>query len=150
VEDAQVLAANLLRAYGYSDSLAELHSFVPPITLEVGERPLASGVARLQARDGDRVTNLRHERVTMDGFDRFLLMRLDGSHDRSTLVDQVMAGPVAEGVLSLKPDAVAPSDGSGGGGAGEPAGGDNIRDVLVVEIDKRLGSLARAGLLVAR
>ncbi len=148
-DDAHVLAANLLRAYGYSDSLAELHSYVPPITLQVAERPLASGVARLQARDGDRVTNLRHERVTMDGFDRFLLVRLDGNLGRRALVDQLMAGPVAEGVLSLKPKAATPGD-DGGSGAGERAGEENIRDVLAAEVDRRLGSLARAGLLLAR
>lgn len=139
--DAFVLAANLLRAYGYSDSLAELHSYSPPIALRVAGRPVATRVARLQARQGDRVTNLRHERVSMDGFDRFLLMHLDGSHDHGALVDLLMAGPVAEGVLTLKAEATTPEDDSGEGA--------DLRAVLGHEVRRRLAGLARAGLLVA-
>ncbi len=72
--DAQVLGANLLTAYSYSDKLVELHAYAPPVAREVGDRPAASHVARFQAsHHNDRVTNLRHERVSLDEADRYLL-----------------------------------------------------------------------------
>ena len=86
--DAQqaTLAENLLRAYGYSEHLIELHPRALGLVLEPGERPLASSYARWQAETGERVTNLRHERVTLDETARWLLRQLDGSRDRTTLV----------------------------------------------------------------
>jgi methyltransferase-like protein/2-polyprenyl-3-methyl-5-hydroxy-6-metoxy-1,4-benzoquinol methylase len=134
--DAQMLGANLLTAYGYSDSLVELHVHAPPMATKAGERPVASHLARLQAQSVDRVTNLRHERVTLDGFDRYLLSYLDGSHGRAAIVDLLLAGPVAEGVLTFK-DAAQPLGGS-----------DQARDLLAEELECRLAWLARAALLI--
>ncbi|MCI0395138.1 MAG: class I SAM-dependent methyltransferase [Chloroflexi bacterium] len=83
--EQHILAANLLQAYGYSGGLIELHVYAPPLVLVSGERPVASALARWQAANGLRVTNLRHERVSLDETARRLLLRLDGQHDRAAL-----------------------------------------------------------------
>ena len=135
--DAQVLEANLLMAYSYSDKLVDLHAYAPPTTRDVGERPVASRVARFQAsHDNDRVTNLRHERVSLDQADRYLLRCLDGSHDRRALVDQLLAGPVAEGILAVQED---------GKPINDPG---RVRHLLAEGLENKLCWLASAGLLI--
>lgn len=133
---AQVLAANLLKAYGYSDSLMELHVYVPPLVVEVADRPVASPVARYQAQSDNLVTNLRHERIRLDGFERFLLRHLDGTRDRAALLDLLLAGPVAEGVLTLQQDDAKADD-------------PDETELLAAELQRKLIGLTRTGLLVA-
>jgi methyltransferase-like protein/SAM-dependent methyltransferase len=134
--DAEVLAANLLTAYGYSNSLVDFHSYLPPFAPEVSECPMASAVARLQIQRGNQVTNLRHERVTLDGLDGFLLYHLDGNRDRAALLDLLMAGPVAQGVLTVQRE------------GGPPTSDDEIRAMLAGELERKLDWLACAALLV--
>ena len=134
--DAQVLGNNLLTAFGYSDSLVELHVHVPSLTTDVAERPVASAVARFLAEGSGRVTNLRHERVTLDELDRYLLRYLDGSRNRAALVDLLLTGPVAEGFLTVQQ-------------GGEPVADEReMREILAEEVEKRLRWLARAALLI--
>jgi methyltransferase-like protein/2-polyprenyl-3-methyl-5-hydroxy-6-metoxy-1,4-benzoquinol methylase len=133
--DGQVLAANLMTAYGFSGNLVELHVHAPQMALEVSERPVASPLARLQAKAGARITNLRHERVKLDEFERCLLPYLDGHHDLDDLVDVSEETPAAEGVLALEEN-----DGSIGGQS-------RVRRLLAQEVRKRLEWLARAALL---
>jgi methyltransferase-like protein/protein-L-isoaspartate O-methyltransferase len=134
--DAQVLGNNLLTAFGYSDSLVELHVHVPSLTTDVSECPVASAVARFLAQTSDRVTNLRHERVTLDELDRYLLRYLDGSRNRAALVDFLLTGPVAEGFLTVQQ-------------GGEPVENEGeMREILTEEVEKRLRWLARAALLI--
>ena len=135
--DAQVLGTNLLRAYGYSNSLAELHVYTPKIALQAGERPAASPVARLQAAHSTRVTNLRHERVKLDELDRFLLQQLDGKNDRAALVGLLLAGPVQEGQLRVQEGDQSVSDEQ------------RTRELLARGLEERLAWLAHAALLVA-
>lgn len=130
-DDATVLAANLLTAYGYSGKLVELHVYAPHFVLEVSERPVASPLSRFQAQSSSRVTNLRHERVRLNEFDRYLLRHLDGSHDRAALIEALSAGPVAEGILVIQQDA------------------EKARDVLAGGVEKSLRWLARTALLVS-
>ena len=80
------------------------------------------------------VTNLRHERVRLDAFTRYLLLWLDGEHDRGALVRRFMDGPVADGTLSIKQD---------GSGDGE----EDIVSLLGEELETRLRWLAQAALL---
>jgi methyltransferase-like protein/SAM-dependent methyltransferase len=134
--DAEVLAANLLTAYGYSNSLVDFHSYLPPFAPDVSERPVASPVARFQIQRGNQVTNLRHERVTLDGFDGFVLCHLDGSRDRAALLDLLMDGPVAQGVLTVQRE------------GGAPPGEEEIRAMLAAELERKLDWLACAALLV--
>jgi hypothetical protein len=135
--DAQVLSANLLKAHTYSGSLVELHVHAPRVVTEVSDRPIASAVARLQAQEGDRVTNVRHERVELDQLNLYLLPFLDGSHDRAALVGRLEEGPVASGLLVIQDDEGAPIKHR-----------DKIRDLLGESVDVRLQWLARAGILI--
>ncbi len=120
--DAQILGANLLQAYGYSDSLVELHVHAPRFALEAGPRPLASPVARLQVRRAEQITNLRHERVKLDPINTRLLPHLDGNRDRKSLL-KLLKSLLTQGSM----------------GVNKP---------LVKTLDTRLGQLARAALLL--
>jgi methyltransferase-like protein/protein-L-isoaspartate O-methyltransferase len=80
------LGMSLIRLY-LSSRLVELHSAAPMFSTEVGDHPVASPLARLQARESGELTNLRHETVRVSDGERVLLTRLDGT--RST--DEVLA-----------------------------------------------------------
>jgi methyltransferase-like protein len=134
-EDATVLAVNLLRAFGCSTQLVELHTCVPPLAKDAGERPLASRVAVSQARNGPDVTNLWHERVPLNPFTRHLVRRLDGTRDREALLDELQDMVIA-GRLAVKQDDRPVKD------AGV------IRDILAGDLEQHLYWLARAALLV--
>jgi methyltransferase-like protein/SAM-dependent methyltransferase len=136
--DAEVLAGTLLTAYGYSNSLVDFHSYLPAYVPEVSERPVASAVARFQAAHGHLVTNLRHERVTLDNLDGFVLYHLDGSRDRDGLLDLLMEGPVAQGVLTVQREGRPPASLSDA----------EVRVLLGEELERKLDWLACAGLLV--
>jgi len=136
VQDAKVLAANLFQAYSYSTELVDLHIYRPPMVLTISERPVASPVARLQARKSTTVTNLRHERVDLDDLDRHLIQYLDGSHDQAGLARCLEKGPLAEGLLTLERD-------------GKPIEDEKLlRDLLTEGVSKRLRWLRLAALLV--
>jgi methyltransferase-like protein/SAM-dependent methyltransferase len=130
--DARVLGANLLRAYGYSDNLVELHVYAPRFVSEVSEHPVASPVARLQIRKGIPVTNMRHERVRLDKVSLYLLPYLDGSRGRAALLE-ILEGLAKEGVIEVQQD-------------DEPA--KDVESGLAEMLDSRLDQMARAALLV--
>jgi len=66
--------------------VVEAHVWTPALVCDAGERPLASPVARWQARNGEQITNLRHETLTLkDVSARRLLALLDGTRTRDTL-----------------------------------------------------------------
>ena len=100
-QDGLLLGHNLLRAFGYSDNLVELHVQPPELVTEVGQQPVAYPIARLQARQGQRVTNLRHERLTLDDTGRKLLPYLDGNYDQTALF-KLLQTWVADGSLEIK------------------------------------------------
>src|SRR5262249_2148243 len=54
-----------------------------------GGGPIASPLARLQAEGGSRVTSLRRGRVELNGLDRVVLGQLDGTRDRSSVLETV-------------------------------------------------------------
>jgi SAM-dependent methyltransferase len=141
--DAQVLAANLLKAYGYSDNLVELHTCAPAFVLEISERPVASPVARFQAGTSALVTNLRHERIELTGLALRLLRCLDGSRDRGALMD-IMAKWAAQGVIQLGQGDHPVETAGGAGSSSEPG----EREALAGLLDAKLRQLARAALLV--
>jgi SAM-dependent methyltransferase/methyltransferase-like protein len=87
-DDRQQLAASLYSGY-LSSKLIEFYTCPPSFTLQAGERPRASPLARVQAVGEPRVTNLRHEVVQLGQFDCWLLGRLDGEHDRAMLLRAV-------------------------------------------------------------
>lgn len=84
----------LLRCYGAD--LVTLHAAPLPTGGAGAPRPRTSALARLQARDGATVTNLRHEPVELDDRARLLVTLLDGERDRRAL-RAVVAGAGAGG-----------------------------------------------------
>lgn len=134
--DAQILGANLLRAYSYSGKLVSLHAHAPSVAREVSERPQASPVARFQAQVSPIVTNMRHERVNLDGFNRYLLRQLDGTRDRAALLRRFLEGPVADGVLRVQRD---------GRPVEEP---EAVERLLEEALERNLHGLAQTALLV--
>jgi methyltransferase-like protein/2-polyprenyl-3-methyl-5-hydroxy-6-metoxy-1,4-benzoquinol methylase len=134
-EDAPQLTTTLLRAMSYSMRLVELHLHVPAFVLDISERPLASSLARLQARQGQlKVTSLRHERVRLDKISQHLLPYLDGTHDQTMLL-AALVDLVKAGTITLEKD-------------GEPVTETAvIRDIMAQELAMNLRWLARAALL---
>ena len=130
--DARMLGANLLKAYGYSDNLVELHIYAPHFVVEVSERPVASPVARLNAAKRGPITNARHERVRLNKLSYHLLPYLDGSRDRAALLE-IMEGLAAQGLIAAEQDDE-PAEGAG--------------DTPAELLDSLLQQLANAALLV--
>ena len=106
-------------------------------TTAVGDRPATSALARLQAAQGYKATNLRGELVTLDEIHRQALRLLDGRRTRAELIDGLLA-PVRAGELVLQRD----SDKQKVTDEAE------MRRLLAPALDKVLANLARRALLV--
>jgi SAM-dependent methyltransferase len=135
--------AEVLHA-GFFSGFINLHapSLPTPFTLLPQERPIASPLARLQARDRDQVTSLRHQVVSLHPIDRVLLQALDGSADRRAL-HAFLCAAERRGVLQ-----VAPPGGSrsrSGPGPSQEA----IQAALLAQIEPALRRLALAPLLLS-
>ena len=90
--------------------------------------PVASPLARLEARAETVVTSLLHLEVKLSPFDRFVLMLLDGSHDDSAIVDEVDRA-VARGDLDL--------------------GGAPQRAAIIAAVGRAIQQLYLCGLMIA-
>ena len=99
VSDTQKLGDEILPFY--AAGVLELRVWSPRVGASASERPTASPLARLQAAQGEQVTNLLHQSVTLDGLNRVLLPLLDGSRDRDALV-AALAQRTAEGALNVR------------------------------------------------
>ena len=97
---------------------------------------MASPLARLQAEDGGRVTNLRRRNALLNDFDRVLLGQLDGTRDRTSVLE-ALRGLVAADDFTIYD------------------GDQPIRDqaktdaILAAELEPTLQKLAKLALLVA-
>ncbi len=88
--EREAVCESLLRCY--AADFVQLHRCPPASGADPGQRPRTSPLARLQARDGELVTNLRHGSVRLeDDLARRLVMLLDGTRDRAALVEQLGA-----------------------------------------------------------
>ena len=86
----------------YAAGLVELHIYQPDFTLKISERPVASPLALLQLQNGNRITNLRHNSVQMEGsLEIRLLLLLDGARDRTAILNE-LANLVESGAASLR------------------------------------------------
>ncbi len=73
-------------ASGHASGLVDLHTWEPPMTTAVSDRPVASALARVEIGHGSRVTSLRHRPVDLDDpVAAAVLARLDGDRDFETL-----------------------------------------------------------------
>lgn len=133
-EDVAALCDLLLRAY--AAGVVELHLWTPRLVTKVSDRPVASPIARLESRRGQRVTTLRHTGIELsDENSRDLLGLLDGTRDFGTLVDSLEA-LVQAGKAQVRRD---------GEPVTEPA---QVRAIIASELPLGLERLARAALLV--
>ncbi|GIV95874.1 MAG: hypothetical protein KatS3mg057_0531 [Herpetosiphonaceae bacterium] len=132
-QEAVYLGANLLKAHCYSRDLVDLHTISPPIVTTASNYPVVSAVARIQARQGNELTNLYHELVNVDPTSRRLIQHCDGTHDRTALIDAMLELSTA---LAVAPEedreAQAPLD----------------RDAAAQAVDRMVESLIRSALLV--
>lgn len=92
-QEELTLASTLLRAHGQSLQLVELHSFHPQVVNTVSNRPVASRMARFEAKTRAIVTNQWHDRVTLLPAQQTILGYLDGRHTTNALAT-VLAGKV--------------------------------------------------------
>jgi SAM-dependent methyltransferase len=103
----------------FMGGMVKLYAAPPELAASPGERPLASPLARIQARSGDAVTTLLHTSIELgDPIARRLLVLLDGARDRAALIDELL--PLA----------------------GAP------RETVALALDRNLVALARLGLLL--
>jgi len=108
-----------------------------PFTTVVADMPATTSLARLQATQGYKVTNLRGELVTLDEIHRQTLLQLDGSRGRAQLTDALLA-PIRRGELVLQRD----SD-------KQPVTDEaEMRKLLGPALDKVLANFARRALLL--
>jgi methyltransferase-like protein/trans-aconitate methyltransferase len=135
--DATTLASSLLKAFTYSVRLIEFNLHEPRMCLEVGEKPVASAWARLQAERGSTVTTLRHERYALEPLEQFVIQRLDGRQDCDMIVAALVDGPVSHGELAAQIDGQAVTD------------PEKVRPVLKQSVERTLRLFAHAPLLIS-
>jgi hypothetical protein len=99
-------------------------------------RPKAWPLAASDAKAGDLTATSRHAPYHLDVLDRALLPRLDGRRSRDSLID-LLVDDAAAGRLQVS------------GPSGRVVDRKALRAALSAEVDKRLASYARLGLLVA-
>lgn len=88
-QERQLICDALLRCY--SAALAGVHAAPAVFGASDATRPRVTAMARLQAREGPMVANLRHDATTLDDPARVLVTLLDGTRDRAALLDDVAA-----------------------------------------------------------
>lgn len=131
-DQSRALAEILLESYGAG--LLQLHTFMPSIAFEPGERPAASPLVRLQLERGDlsAVSTLFHTTLRIDDpIGRYALGLLDGTRDRPALLRELRRW-------------VRQHRGDGFGTKDAP----NI-DLSPASLDAQLRELGRRGLLVS-
>jgi methyltransferase-like protein/SAM-dependent methyltransferase len=132
--EVQALGSAILT--GFTVRLLELKTHEPQFVTEVSDRPRASDLAREQAKRGGRITNQRHEIVNVDEFSRRTLQLMDGTRDRSGLLDS-MSKLVADGTLMVEQEGQ------------KVAGGDPLKQILGDAVDRCLARFTKAALCVA-
>lgn len=94
-KDAAEVAVLLFRFYSAGE--LDLHLYPPRLTIEIGERPRASPLARRQIERGPIVFNLRHTRVVIeDEITRRFLPLVDGTRSLDQLVADLNRSLAAE------------------------------------------------------
>lgn len=134
---AEFLAGEMLTAM--AAGVVEWRLTPVAFTTVVGERPATSPLARLQAEQGHKVTNLRGELVTLDELHRQTLKLLDGGRDHAHLIEGLMAS-LRAGEMALQRD----------GDKAIVSDEAEMRELLGPALGKVLGNLARRALLAAR
>ncbi|MEP6985795.1 MAG: class I SAM-dependent methyltransferase [Chloroflexota bacterium] len=133
-DDTAALAGNLLQAFAYSLNLIEFHTFAPPMTTVVSERPLATAYSRYQARQQPNNTTLIHTRVQLDNFSRLILSQLDGENDFAMLLNFLVE--LVETKIVALPNV-------------EQMSPEELRKMVTTQLELTLEGFAKSGLLVS-
>lgn len=99
VDDSQphgLEAALLQCVYG---GVVEIVHRPHPVGCVLSERPIAPTMARHHAAQGSSIPNLRHYMVEISGFERLILIHLDGTNSRDSLLS-IVESAIADGRLS--------------------------------------------------
>jgi len=106
VNDFEDLALDLIACY--KRKLVEFQTCAPAFVVDISEMPLASRLARYQARVGSIVTNLRHDAGQLNEFSRTVLCCLDGKHNRNAILRVLHQsrnqGGVVEAAIGSRPE----------------------------------------------
>jgi methyltransferase-like protein len=86
-KDPDRLARSLLACA--QSNLAGLHAAPPPAAAVAGDRPVATALARIQARQGALVVSLRHHTARLGPAARKVLALCDGAHHRDALAEAI-------------------------------------------------------------
>jgi len=131
-EEQQTLCSILLATY--SMGLTELRTYRPPVNTNVSSRPVASPLTRYQIQRDGVVTNQYHSSVVVeDEIGKKLLQLLDGTRDRTLLLQELAAHVTAISVTTNT----------------EPRSVENIKKSLSKDLDENLDKLAKMGLLIS-
>lgn len=133
--DAVELAKLLVLAVINERGAITLATVSPSVAREPGERPRGRAYARWQLAATPIVTSHLHEPVALELLQAAVLQRCDGAHDRSQLVDELVALASA-GTLAVSRQ-------------GKPVPAHQLRSVLTRDLEVTLGQLASLGLLTA-
>jgi len=133
--ELQLLSSNLIQLYRENVDLIRLHTYQPHFVTEISEKPVVAPTARDQAQTDLYITNMFHQRVTVDRFPRWMIALLDGSLDRPALL-KITAKAVKEGILEISQE-------------GEPIEDpQSLASTLDDALEITLQQLAQAALLV--
>jgi len=97
------LATDLLTAFCYSEQLANFYTSPPLVAVKLSERPIAWPLARIQADTAGPLTTLYHENADPDLLTPQLIKLLDGTNDRSALL-QAADALIAAGAVPVDQD----------------------------------------------
>lgn len=130
--EAEALGLNLLRMHVHNTEVVGLHTHAPCLAAAVGERPLASRIARHEALLSQHVTNPYHQTISLHPLAWQLLPFVDGTHTVDDLIELI----VADGTVVLEAD-------------GQPLRDESARRALAREkVPETLETLRGAALLV--
>ncbi|MFO1413392.1 MAG: methyltransferase regulatory domain-containing protein [Burkholderiales bacterium] len=131
-DDARILGADLIECF--AAGIVEILLEPWPVGTLAGAAPRVSRLVRYQAERGHEVTNLRHESLGIDEFNRQLIGLLDGTRSRDELVD-AMVDKVNTKILAIQREGKTVTDAA------------EVRALITKAVDENVAQLARVGLL---
>lgn len=119
----------------YSQGLIRIYTQSADMNIHPGERPLASPIARYEAKHQLLITNQIHERVEIDNLTHHILPLLDGKHDRNAIV-AALNNLLVNGKISIQE-------------AGKPVTDKTrVRQLLTQRMESIVKRCAQVGLLI--
>lgn len=132
-DDFQALGNLILHCFTFG--LVGLQLTPPAFTATLSEKPTAYPLARLQSELTNLVINARHEILSLNDFDRWVLRTLDGTHNQISIVE-VLLDLMVRGALVARE-------------SGQPVQDrDRLRAIVEKQLSMSLDHFSRHALLV--